>query len=226
MISERVSGEAVGPADYDSQRLPTATVAVAFAMIAGSKVFQKGWRTRLRRPGVKSFASVHASGDGASWVRKSVSEAPTGCVRTPDVFHACEHISRAAQGVFGEGTPESRRAFERGRTPMIADGWNGICEWIGESLKVEDEADLVRRRAIVERVVRYFGNRIERLNYAERLSSGRAIGSGVVEGQAKTPGLRLKRRGARWKRSNIRPMASSICVRHSVQWQHYWDAVV
>ncbi len=52
--------------------------------------------------------------------------------------------------------------------------------------------------------------------------AGQAIGSGQVEGEAKTLGLRLKRRGARWKRSNVQPMASLVCVRHTCQWETYW----
>ncbi|MGL4463509.1 MAG: hypothetical protein ACRC1K_15265 [Planctomycetia bacterium] len=61
-----------------------------------------------------------------------------------------------------------------------------------------------------------------RLNDQERLASGRAIGSGVVEGWTKTLGLRLKARGARWNPSNVRPMAILVCVPHSVQSEAYW----
>ena len=56
-----------------------------------------------------------------------------------------------------------------------------------------------------------------RLNYRDLLARGRAIGSGAVEGQAKTLGLRLKARGARWRLANLRPMASLVCVRNPVQ---------
>ena len=68
----------------------------------------------------------------------------------------------------------------------------------------------------------YFGKHAGRLNYAERLEAGRAIGSGQVEGKAKTLGLRLKARGARWRSRNVLPMASLVCVRHSSQWDAYW----
>jgi len=37
--------------------------------------------------------------------------------------------------------------------------------------------------------VGYFTKHTGRLNYRERLASGRAIGSGVAEGQAKTLGI-------------------------------------
>ena len=67
---------------------------------------------------------------------------------------------------------------------------------------------------------------MNRLNYAERLKAGRAIGSGMVEGEDKTLGLRLKRRGARWNKCNVQPMASLVCVRHTSQWDNYWAMAV
>ena len=71
----------------------------------------------------------------------------------------------------------------------------------------------------------YFVNHISRLDYAGRLASGDAIGSGVVEGAAKTLGLRLKARGARWRHKNARAMAALICCRHTDQWELFWSRV-
>ena len=218
VISKRESAVGVSPAGWEDQRLPAATMVLAFAMIAAAKTFRRSWRSRLRRLGVTSFAAVHALGDGAGWIWKSVGRTLTGCVETLDVFHAGEHVAKAAAGIFGEGTDEARAAFERGRSLVIAGG----CAWVGELLSVADAVELERRRAIAERLIGYFSKHVTRLNYAERLASGRAIGSGAVEGQAKTLGLRLKARGARWNKANVRPMASLVCVRHSPQWDAYW----
>jgi hypothetical protein len=222
VIQKRESGEAVSPTGWDQQRLPTATITLAFAMIASAKTFRRNWRRRLRQLGVTSFAAVHALADGASWIWKSVDRALTGCVQTLDIFHACEHLSRAATDVFGEGEAAAQTIYERGRSLLLEQGWTGVCAWVGELLAVEDEAERERRRPITDRVIKYFSKHVSRLNYAERLQAGRAIGSGSVEGQAKTLGLRLKLRGARWNRSNVQPMASLVCVRHSPQWNAYW----
>ena len=97
-----------------------------------------------------------------------------------------------------------------------------MCQWVAELLDVADEKEQERRRKATDRLTTYFSKHTARLNYAERLAAGRAIGSGQVEGEAKTLGLRLKRRGARWKRGNVRPMASLVCVRHTYQWEPYW----
>jgi hypothetical protein len=139
------------------------------------------------------------------------------------VYHACEKRGAVASRVFGDGTAEARAGFEAGRRRLIEAGWSGVCGWIGERLSVPDEAERERRRAITARAVGYFATHVGRLNDADRLGAGRAIGSGAVEGWAKTLGLRLKSRGARWNRANVEPMAALVCVRHTTQWENYWN---
>ncbi|MDY3555598.1 hypothetical protein R5W24_004742 [Gemmata sp. JC717] len=97
----------------------------------------------------------------------------------------------------------------------------GVCAWGAELLTAEEPAERTRRQKATEKLLGYFSKHMPRLNYRERLASGRAIGSGAVEGQAKTLGLRLKARGARWLKKNVRPMTSLVCVRNSIQWDSY-----
>jgi len=226
VISKREAGKPVSVREWIEQRLPAATMVVSFAMIAPSKRFRRSWRKRLRDLGVRCPADIHALGDGASWIWKSVERTLSGCTQTLDFFHACEHLNQCAKGIFGDETAEARTAFEHSRSLMLGQGWAGICQWVSELLSVEDANECERRRSWTEKLIGYFSRHVGRLNYAERLAAGRAIGSGIVEGQAKTLGLRLKCRGARWNRANVRPMASLVCVRHSPQWDAYWDLVV
>jgi hypothetical protein len=222
VISKRQAGESTTPEQWKKQRLPAATMVLAFAMIATAKTFRQEWRPRLRRLGVRYLASVHALADGASWIWKAVQRALSGCVQTLDIFHACAHVHKCAERIHGEDTAETKAAYKQGRRLLVGQGWAGICQWVGELLSVEDEIERERRRQATDRLIGYFSKHTERLNYAERLKAGRAIGSGQVEGKAKTLGLRLKRRGARWNKCNVAPMASLICVRHSSQWDAYW----
>lgn len=222
VFSKRESGEPTSLEQWKSQRLPAASMVLAFAMIATSKTFAKTWRSRLRRLGVTAMASVHVLADGASWIWKAVQRVLTGCMQTLDVFHACQRIHQCAERVFGDQTAEAREAYKHGRRLLLQKGWDGICQWVNELLSVE-EAERERRRPATEKLMGYFSKHLTRLNYAERLRTGRAIGSGQVEGQAKTLGLRLKARGARWNMRNVRPMATLVCVRHSPhQWSAYW----
>lgn len=223
VISKRERCAGVSCAGWEGQRLHAATFVIAFAMIAAAKVFRRTWKSRFRRLGVRAFGALHVLGDGASWIWKSADRTLTGSVQTLDVYHASERIAQCARGIFGEGSGEGTTAFDRGRSLLIEKGWSGVCEWVAELLAVGDDAERERRRKATDRVLEYFSKHVGRLNYAERLRSGRAIGSGAVEGQAKTLGLRLKSRGARWNRKNVRPMASLVCVRHSPQWDAYWS---
>lgn len=223
VISKREAGEPVTPDRWQEDRLPQASAVVSFAQIAASKVFRKRWAPSLRRLGVGVFGTVQALGDGASWIWKSVGRVLPGCTQTLDIYHASERLSSCAQRIFGEGTAKATAAFERGRQLLLEGGWSGVCVWVGELLDVEEAEELKSRQQATEKLLNYFAKHTQRLNYRERLASGRAIGSGIVEGQAKTLGLRLKARGARWLKKNVRPMASLVCVRNSIQWEAYWN---
>jgi hypothetical protein len=221
-IAKRKAGEPPTPDNWKKQRLSAATMVLAFAMIAPAKAFRKSWRPRLRRLGVTSMASIQVLADGASWIWKAVGRVLTGCVQTLDFYHACQHLSRCAERIYGEGTTEKRVAYRHARGLLLRQGWAGVCQWVGELLAVAEEGERERRRQATDRLIGYFAKHTTRLSYAERLQAGRAIGSGQVEGKAKTLGLRLKARGARWRSRNVLPMASLVCVRHSSQWEAYW----
>lgn len=222
VISKRQAGEPATPEQWQEDRLPEAGVVVSVARIAASKVFCKMWNPLLRRLGVPAFSAVHALGDGAGWIWKSVDRVLPGCTQTLDIYHASERLSGCAQKVWGEGTAEATAAFERGRDLLLRDGWSGVCVWVGELLATAEAEERNRRQKVTEKLLGYFAKHTNRLNYRERLASGRAIGSGAVEGQAKTLGLRLKARGARWRKKNVRPIATLVCVRNSIQWEPYW----
>jgi hypothetical protein len=222
VIAKRKAGSPCTPEEWKSQRLPAATMVLAFAMIATSAVFRRTWRPRLRRLGVRSGASIHVLADGASWIWKAVQRVLSGCVQTLDFYHACQHLHRCAERIFGEGDGATRTAYRHARGLLLCQGWAGVCQWVSELLAVEDNSERERRRKATERLIGYFAKHTSRLSYAERLHAGRAIGSGQVEGKAKTLGLRLKARGARWRRRNVLAMASLVCVRQSSQWESYW----
>jgi hypothetical protein len=223
VIAKRKAGTPCTPEQGQKQRLPAATMVLAFAMIATSAVFRRSWRPRLRRLGVPWGARIHVLADGAAWIWKAVQRVLTGCVQTLDFYHACQRLHRCAEQIFGESNEATRTAYRQARGLLLRQGWAGVCQWVGELLAVEESSERERRRKATERLLGYFAKHVGRLNYADRLREGRALGSGQVEGQAKTLGLRLKARGARWRRRNVLAMASLVCVRHSCQWESYWS---
>jgi hypothetical protein len=219
VVQKRPKAKPASPSEWQSRDLPAATARVMWADIAATKRFRRSWWIRLRRLGLPAMAQLHVLGDGAAWIWKSAGRALTGCRQTLDVYHASERIAATGKQLFGEGTEEATAFHERGRELLLTEGWTGICRLIGEQLTREDTP---RRRETLDRMLGYFINHLSRLDYAGRLASGDAIGSGVVEGAAKTLGLRLKARGARWRHNNARAMAALICCRHTAQWELFW----
>ena len=220
VLQKREAGEPATAAQWDQQRLPKATARLAWGAIAASKHFRKSWRGWLRRVGIKQMEEVHVLADGADWIWRSVDHVLTGCQQTLDIYHALGHVSQAGQSLYGEGTDAADLFLERGRQGLLTEGWTGLCRVVAEEYAREDTAE---RRGALEKMVGYFAKHTTRLSYAARLQSGQAIGSGVVEGQAKTLGLRLKARGARWKKHNVKAMTALVCVRNSDQWETYWS---
>jgi len=80
------------------------------------------------------------------WIWEAAGRASTGCRRTPDIFHAAEHIAGAGRRPRGEGTAGAARCHEHGREPPPKEGWAGVRRPIGEELASEDTPP--RRRAL------------------------------------------------------------------------------
>lgn len=220
VLQKRPLGQEATPAQWESRELPRPTACMAWAGLRQSKHFRKSWRKWSRRVGVQQAGQIHALADGASWIWKSVNRVFTGCEQTLDIYHGCQHVAQAGERLYGKGSKQAGAFLERGRTLLLEQGWHGITALMGEELLKEDTP---QRRESLEKMLAYFVKHITRLGYRERLKAGKAIGSGAVEGWAKTLGLRLKARGARWRKANVSRMASLGCVRNSSQWEAYWS---
>ena len=95
---------------------------VSFARIAASKVFRRILGPLLRKLGVTKWSNVHALGDGAGWIWKSVGRVLPGCRETLDIYHASERLSLCAQELSGQETTEACAAFERGPDLLVREG--------------------------------------------------------------------------------------------------------
>jgi hypothetical protein len=222
-FQKRCPGAAALPAEWQSRELPAPTACVAWAAVQPIKQFRKSWRLWSRRLGVGPLADLHALADGAGWIWKAVERVFTGCQQTLDIYQACQCVAQAGERLYGEGAAEAVDFLARGRTLLLESGWQGITQLMGEELQRQDTP---RRRTILDKMLSYFtkhARQTNRLQYRQRLAAGQAIGSGAIEGWAKTLGLRLKARGARWRKANVRRMATLGCVRNSSQWAAYWS---
>ena len=220
VFQKRPNAEPAQPSEWQSRALPEPSARVAWAAMAPAKDFRRNWRRWSRRLGVQQAGELHVLADGADWIWRSVNRVFTGSEQTLDVYHASGHLAKAGDRLYGEGTEAARVFHEHSRQLMLEQGWEGICQGVCEEYAKEDTPE---RRCALEKLVGYFVKHLTRLNYRDRLATGQAIGSGAVEGWAKTLGLRLKARGARWREKNVPRAAALVCVRHSSQWPAYWS---
>jgi hypothetical protein len=104
--------------------------------------------------------------------------------------------------------------FERMRNVLLSDSLPGMereLELLKVGLKVEQCKS-------IESLLEYFRNNECRLNYCERLASGRVIGSGLIEGACKNlVGRRLKQTGACWRLERANKIATISSLLYSDQ---------
>ena len=135
-----------------------------------------------------------------------------------DVYHAAEHISDCGKILFGE-TQSKPDWFERMRNVLLSEGLGGMERELS-LLKVGLQESQVKS---VDSLLEYLRNHSERLNYCERLSEGRVIGSGLIEGACKNlVGRRLKQTGACWRLERANRIARVCGLLYSNQWKNAW----
>ena len=219
VFTKRLRGKSARPEEWDKRLLPGPTARVVFTDIEEIEIFRQDWRKWADQLGIGSGSALTMLGDGADWIWNAAEAQFPGCNQVLDVYHALEHVGTAAKKMYGEGTEEAAASFESGKSQLLAEGWKGISVYVGEELCREDTPV---RRAALEELIGYTSNQIGRMCYRSRLAEGRSIGSGLIEGQVKTLGLRLKARGARWLERNAENMAALVGLSHSTLWETYW----
>jgi hypothetical protein len=219
-FAKRPCGEPATPEQWAKRELPGPTARVAFARVEEAEGFGRrvgDWASRLGVSGPE--ASV--LGDGAEWIWNLSAMHVPGAKHCLDIYHGCEYLSDAAKAVFGQGSEGAKGWLEEARRRLLADGWWGLCEQVGQTLVEQGEA----ARAAMEGLLGYFSKHTERLGYCGRLYAGRSIGSGLIEGAAKNlVGKRLKQTAARWKLENVQEMAVLCSCTYSDVWAAYWNA--
>lgn len=141
-----------------------------------------------------------------------------------DFFHAVEHLSRAAEAIFGKKAQAANRWHAKYRALLLEDpdalgSLLRSLRYYRKSLRSGSE-----RRRMVERVIRYYGRNRERMRYADFRARGLPIGSGVVEAACKCiVNSRLKRSGMRWTREGGQHVLNLRVRVQSGEWPAFWN---
>jgi hypothetical protein len=165
-----------------------------------------------------------ALGDGAKWIWNIIREVFGKTDECLDIYHALEHVSACGKALHGEG--ETFMSWlDKMRLVLLSEGFAGMEREL-QSLQKEFQGKSKKNksdRKAVESLRDYLRGNSERLNYAERLSAGRPIGSGLIEGACKNlVGRRLKQTGACWRLERANRMALVCSLLYADQWKLCW----
>ena len=144
--------------------------------------------------------------------------------RILDFYHAAEHLSVAAEHLFGKSSEKADRWYRSWRHKLRHEP--GAVDGVIRSLRYHRRKLGKRspryRQATVE--LGYFCNNRDKMDYARYVASGLIISSGPVEAAAKTiVGHRLKRSGMHWTRQGGQQILNLRVQVQSKRWDAFWN---
>jgi hypothetical protein len=188
--------------------LGSATNNTYVAHLGGPETFGRQlWAEARGRQWMHSEDTV-AIGDGATWIWNLVSEHFYASHQVVDWFHATEHLAGAAQIIYEEGTPATRRWYRRWETKL----YQGRVRQLVKALKRQADRQPDKSQSILQQAG-YFYNHAKRMNYLDMRLDGYPIGSGMVESAAKQYKARFCGSGMLWSRNGfdrLCPIRSSV----------------
>jgi len=143
-------------------------------------------------------------------------------VEIVDFYHACEHLKRACDAVWGEGNAQGKAEFERLKT-LLKEADDG-GEQVIRALKYRARRARGRRRKRIETELTYFRNQRGRMQYARYVREQLPIASGVVEAACKTlVTQRMKRSGMAWTQAGGQAVLTLRSLIQSERWETAWS---
>lgn len=165
-----------------------------------------------------------ADGARSNWTYFEAHPRLKNTIHINDFYHSADYLSSASEALFGQGTAEAKRWFEKYRRILKKED-QGI-EKVIRSIRYFRQTQGVRskeRRKIITKCLRYLTRNRSRMNYAEYRRQGLPIGSGVVEAACKTVvGHRFKRAGMRWSINGGQCILNLRVVVLSQRWEAFW----
>lgn len=215
LFLKREAGAAATADDWGERDLPAPTVRTVVAAVEEAEAFGHRLRRESDRLGVTTAPRVTVLGDGAEWIWNLAAEHWPQASGVLDIYHLLEHIGDAVTGV-GGGEEVIHARCEAARRAVLSDGKAGLERWLG-GVFAEVPAD-VPTTPLLE-LAAYGAKHPTRMGYADRLATGRSVGSGAVEGAIKQQvNLRLKRTGARWRVEHVGPLVELRALSHTPTW--------
>jgi hypothetical protein len=140
-----------------------------------------------------------------------------------DCCHALEHLSLAAEAVFGKGAQEAIQWFERYTTVLIEkdDGARRVLRSMDYYANARSLS--ASQRTAYKQQRKFFANNASMMTYAQFRRRGLPIGSGPVEAACKTLiKQRLCQSGMRWSSEGGQAILDLRAYIKSARWNSMW----
>jgi len=221
VFDRRKRGEPTTAENWDERDLPAPAVRSVVAAVEEVSLFGERCAQEAERLQLAACEELSVLGDGAEWVWNLSARHFPGAQGVLDFWHGAEHIADGAKAACGRSDEVAKEQAGRGKQRLLADGYCGVVEWVGE---LTAAGMLGGDGAALGGVLNYFASHQDRLNYALRLRRGQSIGSGLVEGSIKQLlNKRLKQTGARWRVEHVGPFVKLGALAASPEWQEFWE---
>ena len=163
--------------------------------------------------------------DAAQGIRKEVDTNPlfSDFKKIIDFFHTTDHLSNAAEAIFGKESSAGDEWYESKRLQLLEDD-NGAEQVYRSLLYYEKNYQYPKeRREALHREVVFFKNNKDRMEYAQYRRNGWPIGSGVIEAACKSiVKCRMCRSGMRWTRKGGQTILTLRALVKSGRWENFW----
>ena len=147
-----------------------------------------------------------------------------GFTRILDFYHAAQHLSKAAEYLFGKRSAKADRWYRRWRHKLRHEpgAVQGLIRSLAYHRRPLPKGSQRHLQATTE--LGYFRNNRDKMDYAGYHASGLILSSGPVEAAAKTlVGHRLKRSGMRWTRQGGQQILNLRVHVQSKRWEPFWN---
>jgi transposase len=133
--------------------------------------------------------------DGAQWLWRLAEQYFGSAVQILDWYHLAEHVHKAGNGLWGEGSAAAQQWCQRLKDEL----WEGRGSIVLELVRTEwAKVRSPDKRALLAELETYLEHNLARIDYPRYRELGLPVGSGEVEAQCKTlVGARCKQAGMR-----------------------------
>ena len=193
--------------------------AVVFARVHNHERFGNRLWLEAHKQGLETAQAVAAIGDGAAWVWNQFSVVCSRAVQISDYYHVKKRLYEMAQAHYGEGS-ERVEGWVKGREKELFSKQPGAAIAAVKRLRPRTAEGKAKRKE----TLRYLETNRARLRYRAFRAGGWSIGSGRVEGAARTfVGMRMKGGGGKWKVENAQFI---LDLRSKIEyggWDSFWE---